>query len=352
MWLYLARWKDRYMETVRVRTGRLEHNVLVSGPTDGPPVLLIHGNCSSATFWLPLLRHLPSSWRIMAPDLRGYGESAPAAVDATRGLADFADDIAEVRDAILGTGSRPVVVGHSMGAGVAMQLTIYAPDRVAALMLEAPISPYGFGGTRDERGTLCAPDHAGSGAGSVNPEFVRRITGNDRTDDEPASPRNVLRAFYVSDPASLGADEDMLVDSLLSTVVGVDNYPGDVVSSRSWPLVAPGARGVVNAMSPKYLNLSRLVDIAPKPPLTWIRGDADAIVSDHSMLDLANLGQLGVVRGWPGAEIAPPQPMIGQLRAVFDAYGPYTEIVFANCGHSPHVERPVEFAAALAKVVG
>src|SRR5207253_6127132 len=133
-------------------------------------------------------------------DLRGYGASSSAPVDATRGIGDFADDVAEVRDAVFGTGARPVVVGHSMGGAVAMQLSIDAPDRVRALVLEAPVSPFGFGGTRDERGNPCAPDYAGSGAGIVNPEFVRRITEIDRTADKPASPRNVLRATYVMDP--------------------------------------------------------------------------------------------------------------------------------------------------------
>src|SRR5690349_19568428 len=69
-------------------------HVLSRGPLDGPPVLLIHGNCSSALFWEPLVRGLPETWRIVMPDLRGYGESDPLPVDATRGLRDFADDVA------------------------------------------------------------------------------------------------------------------------------------------------------------------------------------------------------------------------------------------------------------------
>jgi pimeloyl-ACP methyl ester carboxylesterase len=244
------------------------------------------------------------------------------------------------------------MVAHSMGGGVAMQMTIDAPGRVAALVLEAPVSPFGFGGTRDERGTPNTPDYAGSGAGSANPDFVRRIAEHDRSADDPSSPRNVLRAFYVADPASLGSDEEVLLDSLLSTVVGPDNYPGDPVASEDWPYVAPGTRGVNNALSPKYLNLTRLASITPKPPVLWVRGDKDPIVSDTSVFDLAYLGQLGVVPDWPGTGVAPPQPMVAQTRALFEAYGPYTEIVYPDCGHSPHIERPAEFAALLTKVVG
>jgi len=75
-------------QQVRVHARGIEANVLVAGPADGPPVLLIHGNCSSADFWRPLLGALPPTLRIVAPDLRGYGASEPAPVDATRGLRD------------------------------------------------------------------------------------------------------------------------------------------------------------------------------------------------------------------------------------------------------------------------
>ena len=44
------------------------------------------------------------------------------------------------------------------------------------------------------------------------------------------------------------------------------------------------------------------------------------VVSDRSMFDLATLGELGAVPGWPGAESMPPQPMVAQMRAVLEAY--------------------------------
>lgn len=323
-------------------------HVTTRGPIDGPPVLLIHGNCSSSGYWEPLLRHLPQDWRIVAPDLRGYGASPALGVDATRGVRDFADDIAP----LLATFDRkPVVVGHSLGGGVAMQLLLDDPGSIAALVLEAPVSPYGFGGTRDLDGTPTTPDFAGTGGGSANPDFVRLLAAKDRGTEEQASPRNVMRAFYVADPASLGDDEELLLDTMLSTVVAEDQYPGTGSTSDNWPGVGPGERGILNTLSPRWLNLSGIVDLPVKPPITWIRGDRDAIVSDASFFDLAQLGKLGLVPGWPGEEACPPQPMIGQTRAVLAAYGPYTEIVYEGCGHSPHVERAADFAAALAGVV-
>ncbi|MBQ1013386.1 alpha/beta fold hydrolase, partial [Micromonospora sp. M51] len=66
------------METEQriVTANGITQAVRVAGPPDGAPVLLIHGNCSSALFWEPLVRRLPSTLRVVAPDLRGYGDSA------------------------------------------------------------------------------------------------------------------------------------------------------------------------------------------------------------------------------------------------------------------------------------
>lgn len=342
-------------ERITVEAGGISQSVLVAGPPEGIPVLLIHGNGSSAAFWEPLVRHLPATLRVVAPDLRGYGHSEPAPVDATRGLGDFAADVAALLDdprCFATPNARPVVASHSLGGGVAMRLLVDHPDRVAGLLLEAPVSPYGFGGTRDLAGTPTTPDFAGTGGGAVNPDFVRRLRDGDRGDDGPSSPRAVLRSIYVADPASLGTDEELLLDTLLSTVVGDDNYPGTSTASDNWPGHAPGDRGVLNALAPRYFRIAdELVAVWPKPPVCWVRGDADVIVSDTSLMDLAHLGSLGLVPGWPGAEACPAQPMVGQTRAVLDRYaaagGTYREIVFAGCGHSPHVERAVDFASAL-----
>jgi pimeloyl-ACP methyl ester carboxylesterase len=108
---------------------------------------------------------------------------------------------------------------------------------------------------------------------------------------------------------------------------------------------------VLNTMAPRVFDVSGIVDLAEKPPVLWIRGDTDQIVSDTSVFDLAFLGSLGALPGWPGPDRFAPQPMVAQTRSLLDRYaaagGAYREVVLPDVGHSPHVERPHEFAVAL-----
>nr|WP_236831600.1 alpha/beta fold hydrolase [Blastococcus sp. KM273128] len=272
------------------------------------------------------------------------------------GVRDWADDVAALVEA-LGIG-RVHLVGWSMGAAVVLQHLLDAPERVASVALVAPVSPYGFGGTAGPEGRRLAEDGAGSGGGAANPEFVAALAAGDTGDGSPTSPRSILRSFYVA-PGSLPLDpalEDLFVASMLSTRTGPDHYPGDSAASPTWPGVAPGERGVLNTMAPTVLDVSGIDALAGKPPVLWVRGDADAIVSDTSLFDLAHLGQLGAVPGWPGAEVCPPQPMVAQTRAVLERYaaagGGYREVVLPGVGHSPHVERPQKFVVALLEHLG
>ncbi|WP_426516418.1 alpha/beta fold hydrolase [Diaminobutyricibacter sp. McL0618] len=335
-----------------VQTPRLRANVLErAGDREhgGPVVVFIHGNVSSSLFWQDTMLSAPEHWRVFAIDLRGFGDSETLPVDATRGLRDFSDDVASVV-AEMGLGSVHVVA-WSMGAGVALQYALDHPVR--SLTLQSPVSPYGFGGTRGD-GSRLTDDDAGCGGGGANPDFVAHLESGDTSSDSQASPRAVYASSYVV-PGFVSEHEDIWVESMLSTKTGVDNYPGDGVPSENWPGFAAGTRGVLNTMAPRYLDLSGIVDLEPKPPLTWIHGANDLIVSDTSYFDLNYLGELGVIPGWPGAEVAPAQPMVTQTRRVFEAYasagGTFQELVLENCGHSPHLEYPEAFRDALVATV-
>ncbi|MGL4255193.1 MAG: alpha/beta fold hydrolase [Microbacterium sp.] len=338
-----------------IETPRLNVNILErAGDDPATPsertVVLIHGNVSSSLFWQELMEDLPGDLRVIAIDLRGFGGTEHAPVDATRGVRDFSDD---VRAALETLGIRTAhFVGWAMGAGVIMQYALDHP--VLSLTLQSPISPYGFGGTRRD-GSRLTDDDAGCGGGAANPDFVHRLIDHDETDAAPTSPRSVFRSSYVA-PGFRTENEDLWVQSMLTTSTATGNYPGDSVTSENWPGFGAGTIGVLNTMAPRYFDVSGIADLAEKPPILWVHGTADAIVSDASFSDLNNLGKLGIVPGWPGDEVAPPQEMVSQTRDVLARYsaggGEVTELGLEGVGHSPHLERPAEFRHALLTVIG
>ena len=340
-----------------VATDRLATNVWTSGPDDGLPVLLVHGNLSTGGFWRYVAERLPADVRVIAPDLRGFGRTEPLPIDATRGLGDMVDDVRSLLAALgLTGGSRVTAVGWSMGAGVLEQYLLTHPGDLGSVVLVAPLSPYGFGGTVDASGTPAFPDAASTGAGAANPEFVRRLAEKDASDDDPqTSPRVVMRTFYGPGANAADVDEDFLTDELLLTRTGDDFYPGDSTSSQSWPGAAPGPRGVLNTMAPTNFDASGIVDLDPKPPVTWLHGEVDQIVSDASLFDLATLGSLGAVPGWPGAEVLPSQPMVAQMRAVLERYaangGATREVALEGIGHGIPLEVPGRVAEEVVRAL-
>ncbi|MFE1644066.1 alpha/beta fold hydrolase [Microbacterium sp. P01] len=341
---------SRVIDTDRIAVGILER----AGDDPTTPadrtVVLVHGNVSSALFWQEIMQDLPSDLRVIAIDLRGFGGSEHAPIDATRGVRDFSDDIHAALQALDVPPAH--LVGWSMGGGVVMQYALDHP--VLSLTLQAPVSPYGFGGTRRD-GTRLTDDDAGCGGGGANPDFVDRLTTKDTTADAQTSPRSVFRSGYVA--ASYTTDhEDAWVQSMLTTSTAEGNYPGDGTPSENWPGFGVGTIGVLNTMAPKYFDTSGIVQLADKPPILWIHGTADAIVSDASFYDLNHLGQLGIIPGWPGADVAPAQEMVSQTRDVLGAYaaagGEVTELALEGVGHSPHLEDPAAFRHALLQVIG
>ncbi|MBC8099324.1 MAG: alpha/beta hydrolase [Armatimonadetes bacterium] len=333
-----------------ITSARLTTRVLFSGSESGIPVLFIHGNASSATYWEETMLALPAEYRGIAPDQRGYGEADRAqTIDATRGMGDFADDAFALLDALQINHAH--VVGHSMGGSVIWRMMLDVSARLLSVTLAAPGSPYGFGGTKGNDGVLCNPDGAGSGGGIVNASFTQLMAAGERGSDNPqASPRVVMNTFYWKPPFKAAREEELL-SSLLSEHIGEQEYPGDFVASPHWPFVAPGKFGPANALAPIYAgDVAGLSQITPKPAVLWIRGADDQIVSDTSLFDMGTLGALGVIPGWTGAEAYPSQPMVSQSRAVLDAYqahgGSYQEVVFENTGHTPYIEQPEAFNTA------
>lgn len=115
---------------VPVRGGALTVGIWGPDDPDAPTVVLIHGITASHLAWSHTAAHLPGV-RLVAPDLRGRGRSN--VVSGPAGMAAHADDLAAV---FAHLDLRPgIVVGHSMGAFVAVALAHRHPELVTRLVL-------------------------------------------------------------------------------------------------------------------------------------------------------------------------------------------------------------------------
>jgi pimeloyl-ACP methyl ester carboxylesterase len=118
-------------EDRRVRVGALEIHCVVWGRGGGPTAVLVHGNGGHAHWWDPLVPALVAGWQLIAPDLRGHGDSDWPEPPAYR-IADFSTDLLGVIDQVPG----PVVlIGHSMGGRVAAWCAARHPERFRMLAL-------------------------------------------------------------------------------------------------------------------------------------------------------------------------------------------------------------------------
>lgn len=99
----------------------------------GPALLLLHGIGDSSKSWVPLMRTLAQHHTVIAPDLLGHGESDKPRADYS--VAAYANGMRDLLD-VLGIDTA-TVVGHSLGGGVAAQLTYQHPTRVERLVLVA-----------------------------------------------------------------------------------------------------------------------------------------------------------------------------------------------------------------------
>ena len=332
-----------YIETGRLRQGlrRLEDETAV-------PLVLLHGNGSDSAAMLGLAERLRNDFHLILPDLRGYGHSERKLIDARRGAGDWVDDLFAMLDALDIDSCH--LLGWSLGGAVAMSAALQEPGRVHSLLLLAPVSPFGYGGSSDLEGNPNAADFAGSGGGVVSADYAAAVAAG-RREGNAGLVRGIMRhsilGRFGADAA--GADEEELLDSLYRQHCGEQAWPGDSRNSENWPGAAPGDWGPMNAISPKYFNAWPLVELETKPPILRIQGDSDVVISDTSHFDTATLGMLGMIPGWPGLR---PQPMVSQMTRLLETYGRKGGLAedhrLPGGGHAPHIQFP-EICARLVR---
>ncbi len=110
------------------------------GSPDRPLLLLVHGGRDHARSWDWVAQRLRETHHVVAPDLRGHGDSAWA-IGSSYALSDFAFDLAQLVEAVAGP-ERPVtIVGHSLGGAVSLLYAGTFPERVERLVAIEGLGP-------------------------------------------------------------------------------------------------------------------------------------------------------------------------------------------------------------------
>lgn len=131
------------MQQVRIPSGDLVLDAVVTGPEDGPVVVLLHGFPQSSRSWAGVWPTLAGAGlRVVAPDLRGYSPDArPVGVEHYR-MPLLVEDVLAVVDA---TGGQPVhLVGHDWGAAIAWHVAARHPESLRTLTAVSVPHPLAF----------------------------------------------------------------------------------------------------------------------------------------------------------------------------------------------------------------
>jgi pimeloyl-ACP methyl ester carboxylesterase len=185
-------------ESLKVPANGLEHHVLQwlpTGPSTDATVLLLHGYMDAAATWEAVAPGLTAhGLRVLAPDLRGFGDGARVPPGGYYHFVDYVFDVADLVEQLVPTGAPLLLVGHSMGGTIANLFTGTFPERVRRLVLlegaGPPDSPFDVAPARmrnwveEVRALRARPPRRMT----TRDEALRRLVGN-----HPRVAEDVLR---------------------------------------------------------------------------------------------------------------------------------------------------------------
>jgi len=167
----------------------------------GEPLVLIHGHPFNRSMWRPQVEHASrTGWRVIAPDLRGYGEST--VVPGATPLATFAGDIANLLDHL--DVDRIVLGGLSMGGQIVLEFYRLFPDRIRGLLLADT-----FAQAETEDGKRVRNDMADrlirEGMGGYSDEVLPKMLASANIQTQPAVADDVMTMMRGTAPDGAAA---------------------------------------------------------------------------------------------------------------------------------------------------
>ena len=277
------------------------------GPAGGPIVLLTHGTGAWSGTWFELPDALAAAgWRVVAVDLPPFGFSAS---NGPRGELDYSRPAQAVRllrlMASLGNAGDMTLVGHSFGAGPALEAAMLSPGRLRRLVLVDPALGLGPAG----EASTCTP----------RPAWAEALLGR-------RDVRSSLIAATATYPAFTG-------ELLGSFVHRRDAVTPERIAAYQLPMrrFAYGADIGDWAWTFAGASCEAAVSLDPLRVSAWARNGPP------------------VVLVWGAADTITP---IAQARALLRWMPEARLVELPDVGHIPHIEDPKAFAAALLAALG
>ena len=219
---------------------------------EGHPLVLVHAFPLNAEQWLPQLTRVPRGWRMIAPDLRGFGPAEPeGVVGGGASMATHASDVLELMVHL--DIPRAAVAGLSMGGYVAFAMLRQSASRVSALVLadtRAAADSEEARAGRDRMMTLLERD----GPIGISREMVPKLLGKTSIAEQPDLAEAVRQMIETSTSAGILAGIRALKDRPDSTpllpaiacptivICGVEDTVTPPAEAEGMCRAIPGAR--------------------------------------------------------------------------------------------------------------
>lgn len=268
--------------------GGLRLHVYEAGDEDAPPLVLVHGLGDEADTWRHVILPLAGRFRVVAPDLPGFGRSQQPRTAYTPAF--FARALEGLLDA-LGI-ARATLVGSSLGAAVAQRLALARPERVARLALVGGALPVDAG-----------------------PPPLQML---------PFLTPGLGEAMYTG----LRASQDAAYETLRPYYADLDALPADdraFLRERVWARVWSGGQRRAFLSALRWLAVERALRAAElRVRLARLRTPTLLVWGEHDHIN-ARAGGEAMAALLPDARL----------------------VTVAGAGHLPHQERPDAFATLL-----
>jgi 3-oxoadipate enol-lactonase len=234
------------------------------GQTDLRALVLLHAFPIGANLWEPQIKSIPEGWRLITPDLRGFGGSTEVDSPASPSMADYAEDVVDLLEELGVT--RAVVGGCSMGGYAALALYQARPEIFDGLVLANTRAGADSPESRaNRRNMLAVVDR--EGPSGVARDMMPKLLGKTTHEARPDAEANVRRLIKQQSPDGIRAAIQRMMHRADSTpllagvsvptlvITGAEDEMIPVEESRR---IASGIRGARLVIIPGAGHLANL----------------------------------------------------------------------------------------------